>query len=50
VLEGLDGGPGPGPEDPVGIDRRAGQDGGQAVLDIRDGLAAVARGEGEAYR
>ena len=50
VLEGLDGGPGPGAEDAVGVDAGAGQDGGQAVLDVRDRLAAVPEGEGQAYR
>ena len=50
VLEGLDGGPGGGPEDAVRVDRRAGQDGRQAVLDVGDRVAAVADGERQAYR
>jgi hypothetical protein len=49
-LEGLDGGAGGGAEDPVGIDGRARKDGAQAVLDVRDGGAAVADGERQAYR
>ena len=39
-----------GPEDAVGVDRRAGQDGGQAVLDVGDRVTAVPDGEGQAYR
>jgi hypothetical protein len=50
VLEGLEGGPGPGAEDAVGVDGGAGQDGGQAVLNVRDRVAAVAEREGQAYR
>jgi hypothetical protein len=49
-LEGLDRGAGGRAEDPVGIDGRAGDDGAQAVLNVRDGGAAVADGEGQAYR
>jgi hypothetical protein len=49
-LEGLHGGAGGGAEDAVGIDGRAGQDGGQAVLDVGDRGAAVADGERQAYR
>jgi hypothetical protein len=48
VLKGLEGGPGPGTEDAIGIDGRAGEDGGQAVLNVGDRLPAVANGEGEA--
>jgi hypothetical protein len=50
ALEGLHGGAGGRAEDPVGIDGRARQDGGQAVLDVGVGGAAVADGEGQAYR
>jgi hypothetical protein len=50
VLERLKGGPRPGSEDAVGIDGGAGEDGGQTVLNVRDGLPAVASGEGKAYR
>jgi hypothetical protein len=50
VLEGLNGSPGPGAEDAIGVDTGAGQDAGQAVLDVRDRLAAVPEGEGQAYR
>jgi hypothetical protein len=50
ALEGLHGGPGGRPEYPVGIDGRAREDGGQAVLDVGDRRAAVADGEGQAYR
>jgi hypothetical protein len=49
-LEGLHGGAGGRAEDAVGIDGRARQDGGQAVLDVRDGGAAVADSERQAYR
>jgi hypothetical protein len=49
-LEGLDGGAGGRAEDPVGIDGRARQDGAEAVLNVRDGGAAVADGERQAYR
>jgi hypothetical protein len=50
ALEGLDRGPGGGAEDPVCIDGRARQDGGEAVLDVGDRGAAVADSEGQAYR
>ena len=50
ALEGLDGGPGGGAEDTVGIDGRAREDGGEAVLDVGDRWAAVADGERQAYR
>jgi hypothetical protein len=50
ALKGLDGGPGGGAEDPVRIDGRARQDGGEAVLDVGDREAAVADGKGQAYR
>jgi len=49
-LEGLDGGPGGGAEDPVGIDGRARKDGAEAVLNVGDGGAAVSDGKGQAYR
>jgi hypothetical protein len=43
VLEGLDGGPGRGPEDADFVDRRAPRpDGRQASLDVTDGGAVVA--------
>jgi hypothetical protein len=50
ALEGLDGGAGGRAEDPVCIDGRARKDGGEAVLDVGDRSAAVADGEGQAYR
>jgi hypothetical protein len=50
ALEGLHGGAGGRAEDAVGIDGRARQDGGQAVLNVRDGGAAVADSERQAYR
>jgi hypothetical protein len=50
VLERLQRGARPGAEEAVGIDGRPGQDGGQAVLDIRDRLPGVAQGDGQAYR
>jgi hypothetical protein len=50
ALEGLERGPGARPEDAVGIDGRARQNGGQAVLDVRDRVTAVSDGEGQAYR
>ena len=50
ALEGLEGGPGGGPEDAVGVDGRAGQDGGQAVLDVGDRSPRSPDGEGQAYR
>ncbi len=43
-----------GPKMPSRVDRRAGQDGAEAVLDVGDGVAAVAgaqrQSEGQAYR
>jgi len=50
ALEGLERGAGGGTEDPVSVDRRPGEDGGQAVLDVGDRVAALADGEGQAYR
>jgi hypothetical protein len=50
ALKGLHGGAGGRAEDAVRIDGRARQNGGQAVLDVRDSGAAVADGEGQAYR
>ena len=50
ALEGLEGGPGARAEDAVGVDGRAREDGGQAVLDVGDRVAAVSDGEGQAYR
>ena len=50
ALEGLESGAGGGTEDPVGVDRRPGEDGGEAVLDVGDRVAAVADGERQAYR
>ena len=48
ALESLERGPGAGPEDAVGVDRRAGHDRGQPVLDVGHRVAAVADGEGQA--
>jgi hypothetical protein len=50
ALEGLERGPGAGAEDAVGVDGRAGQDGGQAVLDVGNRVTTVPDGEGQAYR
>ena len=50
ALEGLEGGPGARAEDAVGIDGRARQNGGQAVLDVGDRVTTVPDGEGQAYR
>jgi hypothetical protein len=50
ALEGLDGGSGGRAEDAVGVDRRPGEDGGQAVLDVENRRAAVAEGQRQAYR
>ncbi len=50
ALEGLEGGPGRRAEDAVGVDGRAGEDGGEAVLDVGDRVAAVTHGERQAYR
>ena len=50
ALEGLDRGAGGRAEDAVGVDGRARQDGGQALLDVGDRRAAVADGERQAYR
>jgi hypothetical protein len=47
ALEGLDGGAGGGTEDAVRVDGYAGEDRREAVLDVRDGLPAVAGREGE---
>jgi hypothetical protein len=49
-LEGLEGGPGAGPEDAVGIDGCPRQEGGQAMLNIGDRVTTVPDGEGQAYR
>jgi hypothetical protein len=49
-LEGLERGAGGGTEDPVGVDRGAGEDRGAAVLDVGDRGAAVSGGERQAYR
>jgi hypothetical protein len=38
------------PEDAVGLDRRPREDGCQAVLDVRDRVAAIPDGERQAYR
>jgi hypothetical protein len=50
ALEGLKGGPGGRAEDAVGVDGRAGDDGGQPVLDVGDRSAAVPDDQGQAYR
>ena len=50
ALEGLEGGPGGRAEDAVGVDGRARQDGGQAVLHVGDRVTAVPDGERQAYR
>jgi hypothetical protein len=51
VLEGFDRGTGTGAEEAVGIDGDAPvSQGGQAVLDVGDGLAPVTQGEGESSR
>ena len=47
VLEALDGGLGPGPEDAVGVGRGRQVDQGQPSLQVGDGLALLARGERE---
>ena len=49
-LEGLERGAGGRAEDAVGVDGRAREDGGQAVLHVGDRVAAVADGERQAYR
>jgi len=48
MLERLDGGPGAVPEDAVGVQRRAVEDGGQPALDIGDGSSLVTEGERQA--
>ena len=51
MLECLHGGTGPVAEHAIGVDGpTAAEDGGQPVLNVRDGRASVAQGEGEAYR
>jgi hypothetical protein len=50
ALEGLHGGAGAGAEDAVGIDGRARQDGGEAVLDVGNRGAAVSDRKRQAYR
>jgi hypothetical protein len=50
ALEGLDGGAGDRAEDPIRIDGRARENGGEAVLDVGDRGAAVADGKGQPYR
>ena len=50
ALESLEGGPGARSEDAVGIDGRARQYGGQAMLDVGDRVTTVPDGEGQAYR
>jgi len=50
ALEGLEGGPGARSEDAVGVDGRARQYGGQAVLDVGDRVTTVPDGERQAYR
>jgi hypothetical protein len=50
ALEGLEGGPGGGPEDAVDVDGRARDDGGETVLDVGDGGAAVPERQGQPYR
>jgi len=47
ALEGLDGGARRRAEDPVGVDGHAREHGGEAVLDVGDGLPVVARREGK---
>ena len=44
-LEGLDGGPRRRPEDAVGVDGPPGHQGGEAVLDVGDRVAAVAEAQ-----
>jgi hypothetical protein len=50
ALESLEGGPCARAEDAVGVDGRAREDGGQAVLNVGDRVTAVSDGEGKAYR
>jgi hypothetical protein len=49
-LEGLDRRPCGRPEDAVGIDRSAGQNGGQAVLDVGYRVTAMSEGQRKRYR
>jgi hypothetical protein len=49
-LEGLYGGPGAVPEHPIGVDGAAPEDGGQPVLDVRDGRTGVAQRKRQTYR
>jgi hypothetical protein len=49
-LEGLYRAPGGGAEDPVRIDGRAREYGGEPVLDVGNGGAAVTDGERQSYR
>jgi hypothetical protein len=46
ALEGLEGGPRARAEYAVGVDGRAGEDGGQAMLNVGDRVTAVSDGEG----
>jgi hypothetical protein len=49
-LKGLERGARAGTEDAVGVDGRAGEDGGQAVLNVGDRVTTVPDSEGQAYR
>jgi hypothetical protein len=50
MLEGLYGGPGAVPEHTIGVDGAAPEDGGQPVLDVRDGRTGVAQRKRQTYR
>jgi hypothetical protein len=50
ALERLECGPRTGSEDAVGLDGCAGQNGGQAMLDVEDRVTAVPDGERQPYR
>jgi hypothetical protein len=51
MLECLYGGPGAVPEHPIGVDRATrAEDGGQPVLDVRNGRTGVAQRKGQTYR
>ena len=51
MLERLDGGAGAVTEHPIGVVRpAAAEDGGQPVLDVRDGRTGVPEGQGKDYR
>ena len=49
-MKGLERGAGAGTEDAIGVDGRARQNGGQAVLNVGDRVTTVSDGEGQAYR